>query len=240
MKIFQSKIQPILTIVTCLHGDEQFGLSIIEQYKDRLNQFHGLQFVIANEDAIKQNKRYIETDLNRSFPGRIDGSYEERLAVPLLETVRSSRFVLDIHNTTSDIRMTPIITNQNEETKQILNLCSSREIAFIQPPLANRSFIGQLNGGVSLEFGFEFSESTESMKEIDQIIHGLLFGIIQKPIERDIFLIDGSISKSQYLKSPLVNFYYDDSLCVFPFLCGERSYPTIHALSATKKNNLMI
>ena len=223
-----------------MHGDEPFGLQIIDRYKNRTDQFPGLQLIIANEDAIQQNKRYIETDLNRSFPGRIGGSFEERLAVSLLETVRSSRFVLDIHNTTSDIHMTPIITNMSRDTKQILNLCSSKEIAYIQPPLSIKSFIGQLNGGVSLEFGFDYANSIEAMNEIDRIIQLLLLEKSQGFIEREIYFIDGSISKSKQITTPLKNFHYNESLGVFPFLCNERSYTKIYALSASKKNKQMI
>ena len=52
-----------LAIVCCLHGTEPYGLEVVK----RLPVFP--PFFIGNEKALKENKRFIDTDLNRSFPG---------------------------------------------------------------------------------------------------------------------------------------------------------------------------
>lgn len=235
MKIYSSLTQPIVTIVACVHGDEIFGLTIVDHFKNKLDQFPGLQLVIANEEAVAQKKRFIDIDLNRSFAVLSPVSHEEQLAVKLLDAVRSSGFVLDIHNTTSDILMTPIVTTINHKIKRIINLCSSREVAYVQKPLADKSFIGQLDGGVSLEFGFDYAKTAQAMNDVEQIVAGLLYSRSIKPIVREIYCIDGSIPKSISLLGDVKNFEFIETLRVYPFLFGEQSYPTIHALSATRK-----
>ncbi len=235
MKIYPSKIKPVVTLIACMHGDEPFGLTAVDYFKDRLDSYPGLQLVIANEEAIAQNKRFIETDLNRSFSISSPQSLEEQLAIDLLEAVRLSTFVLDIHNTTSDVLMTPIVTSMNEQTKRVIHFCRSHEVAYIQKPLADKSLIGQLNGGVSLEFGFDFSKTSEAMNELIRIVEGLLFEQSCESMSREIFCIDGNILKSVSLPAAAKNFQLIESLNVFPFLLGERAYPNIHALSASKK-----
>jgi len=235
MKIYPSKTSPILTIVACVHGDETFGLTVIDHFKNHLDQFPGLQLVIANEEAVAQKKRFIDTDLNRSFAVEFPITHEERLAVELLDAVRSSEFVLDIHNTTSDIFITPIVTVMNDITKRVINLCPSREVAFIQKPLSDRSFIGQLDGGVSLEFGFDYAKTDQAIIDVEQIVTGLLSGRSIEPMMRELYCIDGSIPKSIPLPDEVKNFQFMETLGVYPFLFGERAYPTIYALSATEK-----
>lgn len=240
MKIFSSSFPPVVTIVVCVHGDEPFGLKLIDQFQNNLDHHPGLQLVIANEKALEQNRRCMETDLNRSFCVKVPRSYEECLAARLRSVLCESIFVLDIHETTSDIRMTPVVTALNEKTKRIINLCQSQEVAFIQKPLAKKSLIGQCEGGVSLEFGRAYTKTKEALDEAIQIVLDLLSEKKREPMIRDIFCIDGSLSKEIELPDDIQNFKYIHSLGVYPFLYGERAYPDLHALSATKKYHEVI
>ncbi len=227
---------PLITLVGCLHGDETLGRDLFEHYSDRLAAYPGLALVLANEPAMVLNKRFIETDLNRSFPGHPEGSQEERLAAQLLARVRSSRYVLDIHNTTTDIDAVPIATNLSDESRRIINLFPTHEVALIEPPLAGRSLIGQLTGGVSLEFNFDFARGEEALKLVDHVIVGLIQNQKDPARERSIFHVTGSIPKSTKLpEHGIRNFELIEELGVYPFLYGERSYPDIHALAATSK-----
>ena len=235
MKLYPSKINPIVTIVACMHGDELFGLEVINYFKNNLDDFPGLQLVIANEEAIAQQKRFIDVDLNRAFATSSRIHHEERLAAELLRAIQSSTYVLDIHNTTSDILMTPIVTSMNENVKHVFNLCASKEIAFIQKPLSDKSLIGQLSGGVSLEFGFEYAKTNDAIEEVDRIVKGLLSDQSQEKTAREIFCVDGVISKEIDIPKETKNFHLIEKLQVYPFLFGEQSYPTIHAMSASTK-----
>ncbi|MBS3094157.1 succinylglutamate desuccinylase/aspartoacylase family protein, partial [Candidatus Pacearchaeota archaeon] len=70
-----------LVIICCLHGNEIYGLEVC---KDQSL----FPFILANEKALKENKRFIDSDLNRSFPGKADGNYEERRAFELTKKLK--------------------------------------------------------------------------------------------------------------------------------------------------------
>lgn len=94
--------EPEISVVGSLHGDEPAGAKAIERILSRDIAFlKPVQFIVANEAALEEDVRYLDTDLNRSFPGSRDSdSREERIAAELLETVEGT-VVLDIHTTQS-------------------------------------------------------------------------------------------------------------------------------------------
>jgi len=78
-----------LLIVGGLHGDENTGIEIAKRTGG----------LLANPLAINANRRFIETDLNRSFGVETPISLEEKLASDLTKTVMRNKYVLDIHDT---------------------------------------------------------------------------------------------------------------------------------------------
>ena len=79
-----------LVLICCLHGNEGYGLEVCK----RQSLF---PFILANKRALKENKRYIDSDLNRVFPGNKQGNHEERLAVEILDQIKSFDYVIDLH-----------------------------------------------------------------------------------------------------------------------------------------------
>lgn len=94
--------QPVMTtrgdgevaaaIVGGVHGDEPSGVRAVEalladEAAGRLPLAAAVRFVTANPAAVAANRRYLEVDLNRSFPGDPGGCLEERLAATLCELV---------------------------------------------------------------------------------------------------------------------------------------------------------
>ncbi|MBP7134408.1 succinylglutamate desuccinylase/aspartoacylase family protein [Patescibacteria group bacterium] len=231
---------PLVTIVCCLHGDEQFGAEVFSFFASRQEQYPGVQLILAHEEAMAVNKRFLETDLNRSFPGSLTGSLEEQLATEILPLVTSSRYVLDIHTTTSLIEYTPIVTCLSEQTIEILRATSSNEIAFVQMPLGVRSLIGQIVGGVSLEFNEHVAGSPTSLEEIVRIVDALCspksFGVQKK----EVFFIDRVIPKTILIPDDTTNFLYCEEVQGYPFLLHEKSYPTIHGLCASFRQQLSL
>ena len=75
---------PELAVVGGIHGDEPGGVRAVERLRAAdLSMERGVKLIIANPSAVEAGERYLETDLNRSFPGDPDGSLEERLAAEL-------------------------------------------------------------------------------------------------------------------------------------------------------------
>lgn len=221
MKVLQPDGDVKVAIVCCQHGDEVFGKKVFDYYQDKLE---GIRLIFANEEAYQQGKRFIDDDLNRSFPGDANGSHEERLAAQLLPYIKDVRYVLDIHTTTSDVVMTPIICKEPEDVKKILNLTSSREVAFMGNGIADHSLIGQVAAGVSLEFNESYATSEAALNEVKTIINGLLGGITGRIQERLIYEIEGTILPDQELMGDAGNFRKDELIDGYPFLLYEKSY----------------
>lgn len=221
MKVLQGSGEIRVAIVCCQHGDEVFGKTVFDYYQDRLQ---GIRLIFANEEAYSQGKRFIDDDLNRSFPGDGGGNHEEYLAAQILPYIKDVQYVLDIHTTTSDIIMAPIICSESDDVKKILNLTSSREVASMGNGIADHSLIGQVAAGVSLEFNKDYAKAEAALEEVKHIVSGLLSETPRETQERHIFDIVGSIPAVQKLDSEAQNFKKDALLGGYPFLLYEKSY----------------
>ena len=226
MRLINPLPQPLITLVACMHGNEQFGLRVIEAVSARPRMRPFVQMLIANEEAVQANKRFIDQDLNRSFLPTAGQSHEENLARKLLPIIKSSTYLLDIHTTTSSISgMVPIVTNLDQQTRKVLNLCRSTQIAWVQKPLSEASLIGQVKPGVSLEFQEEYSRTTEALNETLDILTGLIENTHLPERERDIYHITHPAPSDLILPPQTLNYVYSETLQGYPFLVGERAYP---------------
>lgn len=78
---------PEIAVVACMHGDELCGKKAIDRFLDSdFELLRPVKFIIANEEAMEQGERFIDTDLNRCFPGDPESdSHEERVAAKLMQ-----------------------------------------------------------------------------------------------------------------------------------------------------------
>lgn len=232
---------PLIGIVCCVHGDERFSFTVFDELRKNTELRKTTTLILANEDALRENVRFIENDLNRSFPGSPDGTLEERLAHRLYPVIREPKVILDIHTTTSDVLMTPIITNLTEGTREILRHTNSREIAYINESTAKHSLIGQVRHGVSLEFGEAYANTPDALTDITRIIKGLNENTPTTSSIRKIFHVDGIIPNTATLPTDARNFAYIPELDCYPFLLHERTYAkTAHALKAIRVEEMEI
>jgi hypothetical protein len=87
-----------ILVIGGMHGNETLGLKVVKLF--RSNPVVSVDTLLANEQAIEANCRFIEQDLNRSFPGDSKGSnYESRRAAEILKKAKKYDVVLDFHNT---------------------------------------------------------------------------------------------------------------------------------------------
>lgn len=62
--------RPEVSVVACVHGDETNGAQAIDRFLEQRPEVRApVQFIVANERAVEAEKRSIDADLNRSFPG---------------------------------------------------------------------------------------------------------------------------------------------------------------------------
>lgn len=102
MKVIRKGSEPYeIGVVYCTHGDEVAGKKAVEKLLQNYSSFNkDVKFVFANEKAYEQGKRYTDTDLNRSFPGdKSSNKYEERIAAEIMEELKDTEIVLDLHET---------------------------------------------------------------------------------------------------------------------------------------------
>lgn len=108
---------PLLIILGAVHGNEPAGVlaleSIVEQLRDRSLPRRGtLLGLVGNLGAFRQNRRYVDRDLNRLFlPDRLAQASAEReearellatIAAAIEEFAPTELVVMDIHTTTAD------------------------------------------------------------------------------------------------------------------------------------------
>ena len=93
---------PGIAIVGAIHGDEPCGSRAIERLVQEPPAVdRPVKLIVANERALRRNLRYIDTDLNRAFPGDPHAqAHEAGLAHSLLAELEGTT-VLSLHSTQS-------------------------------------------------------------------------------------------------------------------------------------------
>ena len=105
-KITIGEGKPIVSVITGIHGDEKTSMIIAEHLR-KVNLLRGTLkiYLDVNEPACMSNRRYLNKDLNRVFPGIETGIDEEKIASRLLKEISDSSIVIDLHsfNMNSDV-----------------------------------------------------------------------------------------------------------------------------------------
>jgi succinylglutamate desuccinylase len=230
-----------LAIVCCLHGNERFGLEVCK------NQSF-FPFFIANKKALKENKRFIDSDLNRSFPGKTCGNHEERIAFNLLNKLKNFNYVLDFHSSSNYSPMFGIITKPNSEKIEFAKRLRLKKLVIMPEFFAcGKSLIDFVHCGISIEVGPHNRE--ENIDEADLLIKNFIknklnehmeifevFNIIKKNKKNILINNFDNISKGQIIakdSSGNQTAYYDFTAV----LVGEDAYGDILCLAC--KRNLL-
>ena len=98
-----------ILFIAAIHGNERLGVEVTEQLKTT-QQKNGLNVMIGNPKALRKNQRFIDADLNRVFPGKKNGNYEEQRAQKIIEKSKSFDWVVDLHGSASATGIFIIIT----------------------------------------------------------------------------------------------------------------------------------
>jgi predicted deacylase len=93
---------PEVAVVGGIHGDEPCGVHAVERLlSDPPAVEEPVKLVVANERAIEADQRYLDADLNRSFPGDPEAdAHEAQLAAELAEELEGC-LTLAHHSTQS-------------------------------------------------------------------------------------------------------------------------------------------
>ena len=149
-------------IIGGTHGNEWTGITILQNYQDFLkNKFPELEieFVFANPEAYKIEKRFKDEDLNRAcqFLNENRSSYEHKRAIEIQKIIQKEPcVVIDLHTTTSNMGSTLIISNENAENLTLAGLVQENlpeTKILLAPDLLKKYLISQSRFGLMIEVG---------------------------------------------------------------------------------------
>lgn len=87
-----------ILVIGGMHGNEPLGPLVVDRFQ--FNPVKNVDVLIANEKAYRAHARFIEQDMNRSFPGVKDSQqYEHRRPTEILKIAKKYDIVFDFHNT---------------------------------------------------------------------------------------------------------------------------------------------
>ncbi len=169
------------TFIGSIHGDEPAGKRAIEKILEKDYDFRkAVKFIIVNEEALEQDERFLDEDLNRSFPGDIDSDQrEERLAAELLSEIGDSK-VLDIHTTHSfDRPFANAKTFEDPEMEMIKATGAEDAVKFEEGDGTLTDFVT----GIVVEAGTQHSD--EAVENAVNVIENFLayFGVLDREFE---------------------------------------------------------
>ncbi|MFB6174622.1 MAG: succinylglutamate desuccinylase/aspartoacylase family protein [Candidatus Nanohalobium sp.] len=174
--------EPEIAVVAAVHGDEVCGSKAVERFLEgNFKLEKPVKFIVANEEAREQGERFIDTDLNRCFPGDPESnSHEERLAAKLMEELEGLKS-LTIHSMTEFDEAFCLVNTVDEDLVTAPGVDRAVDVA----PLDKDSVEKYLDA-VSVEVGEVGTEEAEE-NAYEVLLNFLAcFGAIdrEKPVER--------------------------------------------------------
>jgi succinylglutamate desuccinylase len=165
-----------IAIVGSLHGNERLGTEVIGRLGDNPPSSCSLRLVVANEEAMDLGKRFVDSDLNRSFPGNCNSRlHEERLAHALFAKLKGCDFVLDLHSTTAETGQFAIATRLDSRTFRMIRAACVPNAVIMGPAMAGgKSLIDHVNG-ISIEFSAA-TPIAEAECTVRKTIEGIVSG----------------------------------------------------------------
>lgn len=187
---------PKVGFVACTHGNERVGL-YVHKYARSLQLSHGsLRLIVANVKAALENKRFIDRDLNSSFPG-LGSDYESRLARGLIPYLKECEYLFDFHSTTATTPPFSIIRNHDGLAAEVVQSIGLK-YAVIKSQLGQSS-IDYAKVGIGLELGTHDTKLTiqRAMILAENILRNLkMLEGMSSPSRKTIFLNgDGIMQK---------------------------------------------
>jgi len=148
-----------VAVVCCLHGNEPYGLEVANKLTSSFS------FFIGNKIALERKVRFIEADMNRCFPGKINGNYEEVMASKLVKKLKEYEYVIDLHSSSNHCPLFGIITKPNKEKLNFAKRLGLKRLVIMPEFFASgKALIDFVRCGISLEVGPH--ERKENVKEV--------------------------------------------------------------------------
>lgn len=247
--------KPAVALIGCLHGNEIVGKKVIDNIAKEKIIKGTLITVIGSPLAVEKNKRFIEKDLNRCFPGKKNGIMEERNAYLIMQAIRKADYVIDMHSTTTQGPDFAIIVNNSKMINKLSKIIGFKELVVAPKGIIDTTVINFCNG---VTFEFNKSKYKKSVKKpISDIKRclaalGLIRGnTIKKPRNPEQYKIYDSEKRPKgfIMSDKIKNFHLVKKGSMlgkvggreilakedfYPVLFGKKSYKDIMGFKAVK------
>lgn len=148
LEIKKNRIEPLeknkhmkrISVVTGIHGDELEGQYVCYELQRRINEdFNSLKGIVdiypamnpLGIDSIERGIPAFDLDMNRLFPGNIDGNMTEYLAAEIIKDVSGSDLVIDIHASNIYLTEIPQIRINELNEKELVPIAEKSNVDFI-------------------------------------------------------------------------------------------------------------
>lgn len=166
MHIKKNRLEPVkpknskkrICIITGIHGDELEGQYICYQLIKKINENMDLLegtvdvYPCVNPLGMETITRRIPTfdlDMNRSFPGDLEGDMSEYEAAKLVEDIKGADFCVDLHASNIFLREIPQVRINKEHEESLLPYCKLMNTDFVwvhsSPTVQEASIYHSLN-----------------------------------------------------------------------------------------------
>lgn len=142
-----------ILLLASQHGNEPLGEMLFNHISKRYpHLLPHLELTIGNPKAKAAGKRYLESDMNRSYDPALT-TYEARRAQKVIDQINQHTYdiVLDLHTTVCVQPPCLIVSEITDVNRQFLKACTIDRIVRIRHPIVGTSLIGVLPDTVSME-----------------------------------------------------------------------------------------
>lgn len=204
-----------ISIVTGIHGDELEGQYVCYELQRRINEkIDSLTGIVdiypamnpLGIDSITRGIPAFDLDMNRLFPGNIDGNMTEYLAAGIMDDVAGSDCVVDIHASNIYLTEIPQIRINELHANTLVPLAKKANVDFIwvhgASTVLEATFAHSLNSIGTPVLVVEMGVGMRLTKEYgDQMVDGI-FNLMK---ELDIW--DGEVAD---VRTPMISQNPDD------------------------------
>lgn len=204
-----------ISVVTGIHGDELEGQYVcyelqkrIEKEKDKLTGIVDVYPAMnpLGIDSITRGIPAFDLDMNRLFPGNIDGNMTEYLAAGIIEDVAGSDCVVDIHASNIYLTEIPQIRINELHEDALVPLAKAANVDFIwvhgASTVLEATFAHSLNSIGTPVLVVEMGVGMRLTKEYgDQLVDGI-FNLM-----KELGIWSGEVTK---VKTPMISKDPDD------------------------------
>jgi len=163
-----------ITFVALTHGNEVGGIAVVNDIAHKILQGQiktdlNVAFLLGNVEAALANKRFLNSDLNRSFGSVEANDSETRRAKELAKIFLDSAFVVDFHQTQSPADSAFLISRFDATSFSIFRETSDLSAVVYQGTFSENSMttlnFHLANGGFG--YGIELGEKGFDPKQIE-------------------------------------------------------------------------